>query len=175
MTIIQKEANLSIRRWCRETDWQITRAVVFLDPYGIQVEWKTIEALSHTKGVDLWILFPLGQAVNRLLTKREPPTGAWAERLTIFFGTEAWKEAFYRPRKQYDLFEPQDGLEKDANFDSIAEFFVNRLKTVFPDVAPKPLPLRNSKNVPIFFLCFAAANPKGAPTAVKIAQHILER
>jgi three-Cys-motif partner protein len=173
ITIVQEEANSFIRHWCRETDWRATRAVVFLDPYGMQVEWKTVEAISHTEAIDLWILFPLGQAVNRLLTKREPPKEAWADRLTTFFGTETWEEAFYRPRKQYTLFGPQDMLEKDTDFESIGKFFVDRLKSVFAGVATNPLPLRNSKNVPIFLLCFAAANTKGAPTAVKIAHNIL--
>jgi hypothetical protein len=40
-------------------------------------------------------------------------------------------------------------------------------------VAESPLSLQNSKGTPIYSLCFAAGNPKGAPTAVKIAQDIL--
>lgn len=34
--------------------------------------------------------------------------------------------------------------------------------------------MRNSKNVPLYLLCFAAGNPRGGPIAVKIAQDILE-
>jgi three-Cys-motif partner protein len=33
------EANAEIRKWCGERDWSKERAVVFLDPYGMQVEW----------------------------------------------------------------------------------------------------------------------------------------
>ena len=33
--------------------------------------------------------------------------------------------------------------------------------------------LDRSKNVPIYLLCFAAANKRGAPTAVKIAQDVM--
>ena len=139
----------------------------------MEVEWKTIACIAQTQAIDLWILFPLGQAVNRLLTRNHPPEGTWADRLTRFFGTDDWKEAFYRERQQMGLFETQDTLVKEANFDSIGEYFINRLKTIFVGVAEKPLPLRNSRNIPIFLLCFAASNPKGAPTAVKIAQHIL--
>lgn len=171
--IIQEEANAYIRKWCTETDWRTTRAVVFLDPYGMQVEWKTIESIAQTQAIDLWILFPLGQAVNRLLTRHEPPKGAWADRLTTIFGSNEWKEAFYRRKMQHTLFGDQEVLEKDADFRAIGEFFVERLKSVFMGVAANPLPLRNSRNVPIFLLCFAAANPKGARTAVKIAQNIL--
>ncbi|MEW6381284.1 MAG: three-Cys-motif partner protein TcmP [bacterium] len=171
--IVREEANSFLQSWCEKQNWRTTRAVVFLDPYGMQVEWKTIDAIAHTKAIDLWILCPLGQAVNRLLTKNQPPSDSWAARLTKFFGTEEWKKAFYRTPKQTTLFGPEDSLQKNADFDSIGKFFINRLETVFVKVAQNPLPLRNSRNVPIFLLCFASANPKGAPTAVKIAQYIL--
>jgi three-Cys-motif partner protein len=175
ITIIQEEANCFLRQWCAETDWMTHRAVVFLDPYGMEVEWPTIEAIAKTKAIDLWLLFPLGQAVNRLLTRNHPPPEGWANRLTKFFGTGEWKTAFYRSPRQGTLFGPDNGLEKAADFDSIGDFFVQRLETIFAKVAKKPLPLRNSKNVPIYLLCFAVANPRGAPTAVKIAADVLKR
>ena len=62
-----------------------------------------------------------------------------------------------------------------ADFDLIGEYFVKRLKTVFAGVAQNPLPLLNSRNSPLYLLCFAAANPKGSTTAIKIAQDILKR
>ncbi|WP_119068757.1 three-Cys-motif partner protein TcmP [Rubrobacter indicoceani] len=179
ITIEVADANDFLQKWCRNTNWKSNRAVVFLDPYGMQVDWATIEAIARTKAVDLWLLFPLGQAVNRLLTRKRLPEAAHAERLTRMFGTESWREAFYRtPEKESDalmLFDNEEAvLEKQANFDSIGAFFVKRLKTIFPGVAEKPLPLKNSTNVPLYLLCFAAANPVGAPTAVKIANHILK-
>jgi len=57
------DANSFLRKWCAETDWSKHRAVVFLDPYGMQVEWATLEAIARTKAIDVWILFPLGVAV----------------------------------------------------------------------------------------------------------------
>jgi three-Cys-motif partner protein len=175
ITILQENANAALRQWCRATDWRTSRAVVFLDPYGMDVEWATIEAIAQTRAVDMWLLFPLGQAVNRLLTRHRPPTGAWAQRLTRCFGTEAWREAFYRAPLQETLVGPAAIREKDADFDAIGAFFVQRLATVFAQVVQEPLPPRNTKNVPIYLLCFAAGNPKGASTAVKIARHILTR
>jgi len=175
ITIIHDNANTFLRQWCREMDWRTHRAVVFLDPYGMEVEWVTIEAIAQTQAIDLWLLFPLGQAVNRLLTRHGPPEGPWAQRLTRIFGTEAWKDAFYHVPTQGTLFDANTTLEKDADFDTIGAFFVQRLETVFAQVVKKPLPLRNTKNVPIYLLCFAAGNPKGAPTAVKIASYILGR
>ena len=175
ITVIHDNANTFLKQWCRETDWHTYRAVVFLDPYGMDVEWATIEAIAQTHAIDLWLLFPLGQAVNRLLTRHGPPEEAWAQRLTRMFGTEAWKNTFYRAPTQGTLFGGATTLEKDADFDTIGAFFVQRLETVFAQVVKKPLPLRNTKNVPIYLLCFAAGNSKGAPTAVKIASHILRR
>ena len=65
--IIPEDANVYLLKWRRETDWNKMRAVVFLDPYGMQVEWATIEAMAGTKSIDLWVLFPLGVGVNRFL------------------------------------------------------------------------------------------------------------
>ncbi len=172
--IEQGDANQKLRDWCKNTNWTKHRAVVFLDPYGMEVEWQTITALADTKAVDLWLLFPLGQAVNRLLTRKGPPDGIWADKLTRMFGTPSWREEFYKPRAQMSFLDDDEVLEKDTDFDKIGDFFVHRLKEVFAQVAEKPRPLCNSKNVPIFLLCFAAANPKGAHTAVRIAQYILQ-
>jgi hypothetical protein len=65
--------------------------------------------------------------------------------------------------------------EKVANFDSIGQFFVSRLKSIFPGVAENPFALYNSANTPLYLLCFAAGNELGAKTAVKIAQDILKQ
>jgi three-Cys-motif partner protein len=173
--IVEAEANSYLKKWCARTDWQKCRAVVFLDPYGMQVEWSLIEAIAKTKAIDLWILFPLGVAVNRVLTRGEPPPLEWAQRLTLFFGTDEWQKAFYTRQTIQTLFGEEELQVKDADFDSIGKFFVERLKTVFTAVAETPRPLRNSRNVPLYLLCFAAGNPKGAPTALKIANHLLKK
>lgn len=170
--VAQQEANTFLQSWCGETNWYNTRAVVFLDPYGMQVEWKTIEAMANTRGIDLWILFPLGQAVMRLLKRNSIPDGAWADRLTAFFGTDEWKDAFYGLNPQSNIF-GDENFEKTADFKSIETFFITRLKKIFAGVASNPRPLCNTKNIPLFLLCFAAANDKGAKPAVTIAQHIL--
>ena len=173
--IINQNSNSYLRQWCEKTDWRFKRAVVLLDPYGMQVEWSVIGALAKTKAIDLWILFPLGVAVNRLLTRHEAPSGAWAEALTRIFGTDAWREEFYCEETQQSLFVGMESTKKDADYKKIGRFFLARLQTVFTKVASNPLTLMNSRNVPLYLLCFAAGNPKGAPTAVKIAQDILGR
>lgn len=171
--VLVGDANSVLRQWCGRLDTKRYRSVVFLDPYGMQVEWSTIEAIAQTQAIDMWLLFPLGQAINRLLTRNQLPTGAIAERLTRTFGTDAWQEAFYKVNPQQSLFGNQQEMIKQTDLDGIAEFFVERLNSVFHAVAPGYKSLRNSRNVPIYILCFAAANPRGAPPAIRIASHLL--
>lgn len=173
ISVVSAEANTFLMDWCQKTDWKRHRAVVFLDPYGMQVEWDLIKVIAETKAIDLWILFPLGVAANRLLKKTGPPAEPWAQALTRIFGTDEWRSAFYPQRKVFTLFGEEDDQSKLADFRKIGEFFVKRLMTVFSAVAQNPLPLMNSRNNPLYLLCFASGNPKGAATAVKIAQHIL--
>src|SRR5713101_5337050 len=69
ISIVEGDANAELRKWVSETNWKLNRAVVFLDPFGMQVEWSLIETLGRTQAIDLWLLFPLGVAVNRLLPR----------------------------------------------------------------------------------------------------------
>lgn len=173
--LVNAEANGYVQRMCRD-NWISARrrAVMFLDPYGTQVTWETIKAIAETHAIDLWILFPIG-TVNRLLNRNGRIIEGRKQRLNMLFGEEGWFETFYQIQERRVLFtnEVEERYVKRASFETIAEYFVRRLATVFEAVAPNPLLLKNSANSPIFLLCFAAGNPAGASIAVRIAQHIL--
>ncbi|CAN5847003.1 three-Cys-motif partner protein TcmP [soil metagenome] len=167
------EANVQIQEMCA-MDWRARRAVLFLDPYGMQVEWATLEAIASTKAIDLWLLFPLGMGVNRLLTKSGDMPDSWRRRLNLLLGTEDWYHEFYTPVSSPTLFgEDEEQLVK-ASLDTIGRYFNNRLKTVFAGVAEEPGVLRNSVNNPLYLLCFAVANERGKPIALRIAHHLLK-
>jgi three-Cys-motif partner protein len=53
------DANELIQRFCSSYDWNETRAVVFLDPFGLQINYESLELLGATKAVDLWYLVPI--------------------------------------------------------------------------------------------------------------------
>ena len=172
ITIVQGDANDFVRDYCRKEDWRSVRAVLFLDPFATQVEWSTIEFVAATKAIDVWILFPL-MAVNRLLAK--DPGKACRDRLDAIFGTQEWFERFYRTRKLDDIFgEPLEVVEKACDFKGISDFFLERLKAIFAGVSQKPRVFPNSRGSPLFQLFFAASNAKGAPIAVRIADHLLK-
>lgn len=167
------DANAVLKAWCQQRDWKKERAVVFLDPYGMQVEWSTVEALAATKGIDLWYLFPLGVGVARLLKHDGKIDETWQKRLDLLFGTGAWRSRFYEAQTTPTLFGDREGIERTATVESIQAFINERLAERFSKVA-KGLILRNSKQSPLYLLCFAAANERGAPTALRIAQDILD-
>jgi three-Cys-motif partner protein len=173
--LVNADANAYLQDWCENHKWAKHRAVLFLDPYGMEVEWQTIEAVAKTQAIDLWLLFPLGIAVNRLLRKDGQIDPVMRAKLDRLFGATDWYEVFYRTIKRQGLFGEETRIEKVGGFDAIAAYFVRRLKTVFASVAENPLPLYNSRNNPLYLLCFAAGNPRGALTAVKIAQNILKK
>lgn len=173
--MVQADCNAYLQDICSNYKWKKNRAVLFLDPFGMQVQWKTIEAIASTEAIDLWVLFPLGVAVNRLLRRDAHIGDKWRQRLDDLFGTPDWYDQFYQPKTRQTLFGEETTTEKVGNFDAIGHFFINRLKTIFAGVVEKPLFLRNSRNNPLYMLCFAAGNPKGANTAIRIASDILEK
>lgn len=171
--VVNGTAATEINRICKQ-NWKTNRAVLFLDPYGMQVEWETIQAIAETKAIDMWYLFPLGVGVNRLLKKDGVIEKKWEKKLDSIFGTQAWREEFYRINPQTSLFNTDPSIEKAANFKTIKKFLIERLKTIFPCVAENARELYNSKGNPLYLLCFAAGNEKGGKIAMKIANHILK-
>ncbi len=172
IVIRQGDANTEIQALC-SSDWRSQRAVLFLDPYGMQVEWTTIEAIARTKAIDLWLLFPLGIGVNRLLTRSGDIPESWRRRLTLLLGTDDWFEEFYQVSATPTLFGNDQELVK-AKMETIGRYFNNRLKGIFAGVASEPGVLRNSTNNPLFLLCFAVGNERGKEIALRIANHLLK-
>jgi three-Cys-motif partner protein len=174
--VVQADANAYLTQWCEQTNWSNRRAVMFLDPCGMQVEWALIEAIARTQAIDLWFLVPVGMGLNRMLPQNNLPPDEWSRRVTKSLGirAEELQRRFYGPPIQPGFFDEEDRQEKKVDHERLKNYIVERLAEVFPAVAPKPLTLRNSKNSPLFLLCFAAANKKGAPTAIRIANHLLK-
>ena len=165
------DANTELQRICETWNWKRRRAVLFLDPFGMQVTWSTLEAIAGTNSIDMWLLFPAGIGVNRLLVRDGRIPEAWCRRLDAFLGVpeSVWRSEFYKSKSTQDLFGEMATIEKVASIQSIGRFFNLRLRTIFEQVAPNPLELRNDSGTSLYLLCFAARNP----TALKISSHIL--
>jgi three-Cys-motif partner protein len=145
-------------------------ALIFLDPFGMQIDWKSIEALKDTRS-DVWILVPTGVIVNRLLDKAGKLTHL--EKLQSFFGlSEAEiRSKFYKKEQTITLFGEEEAIAKISKpIEQISQLYVERLKTIWTEVTEKPLVLKNSMNVPIFHFVFASNNK----TATRIAKEIIK-
>lgn len=146
-------------------------SLVLLDPFGMQVDWASIEKLKDTR-TDLWILIPTGVIVNRLLDRKCELTHI--EKLTSFFGKdeEFLKEYFYKKRKVDTLFGETEIIEKVKKpIEKIAELYIDQLKTIFKYVTERPLVLYNTRNTPIFHFACASNNQ----TAITIASQIIKK
>lgn len=146
------------------------RTLAYIDPCGMQVEWRSIENLRNLP-VDMWVLVPTGLGVNRLLKNNGQISDAWVERLEIFLGLtkQEIEKNFYK--KTETLF-PEITIvqkEKDA-VDRSAKLYRNRLKEVFNFVS-KPYELKNSTNSIMYHLFLASNNE----TAVKIGNDIVKK
>ena len=158
--IINDDANDAIAALCTTTNWRNTRGVVFLDPYGLQVTWDTLVAIGGSKALDVWVLFPSGMGLNRLLTKSGDIPEEWQETLDRSLGTNEWRSAFYRSEEEADLFTgPRSKIVKDADPMKLEKFYLERLQTIFPTVMSNSVRLTNSKDQTMYLLCFACANP----------------
>jgi three-Cys-motif partner protein len=172
--IIQGDANTVIQDLC-ERNWSQHRAVLFLDPYGMQVDWTTIESVARTGAIDMWLLFPLGIGVNRMLPRTGEIPQEWRTKLDAFLGTKDWYDAFYETIPSQNLFGEDEPVRVKRGYAAIGKFFQERLNEVFPVVSPEPAVLMNSQNCPLYLLFFAAANEKGGPVALRIANHLLKK
>lgn len=146
-------------------------ALVLLDPFGMQINWSSIEKLKD-KRVDLWILIPSGVIINRFLDKKGKII--FSKKLQSYFGLteDEIKSKFYETEVVDTLFGSIDIIVKTNDaISKIADFYIERLRGIWKYVSEKPLKLFNTKNVPIYHFVFASNNE----TALKIANQIIEK
>jgi len=167
------DVNSQIQELSKKLDYK-TAALVFLDPFGMQINMKSIEKLKN-KRVDLWILVPTGVAINRLLDNKCKLRSS--DKLEQFYGLteQNIKEILYENvPEQPNLF---DDCDKNNSFkkkrDAVkncANLYTNQLKKIF-EFVEEPLELRNNNNNIIYHLIFASNNK----TALKIANYIISK
>jgi three-Cys-motif partner protein len=147
-------------------DWKTNRAVVFLDPFGMQVGWQTIEELAATKAIEIFVNFPVGMAIQRLLLRQPNFTDAQRQRLDGYFGSVEWFDVLYKKRK--NLFGEEDEKKVEASGVALLNWYRGRLRGLFKDVSKAAL-IRNTRRGHLYYLLMASHNKTG----VNIANEIL--
>jgi three-Cys-motif partner protein len=154
------DANEKLEEVIGATDWGRTRAVVFLDPFGSQVTWQTLERLAATQAVDLWYLFPSGLSVLRQIGRSGEILPEHRPAVSRMFGPHDWESQLVVKSEATDLFGniTQDVVHR-ATADQIAQFMIKCMSHIFKGGAhPRWLPL-GSRNIQMYSLIFACANP----------------
>jgi three-Cys-motif partner protein len=177
IAVVKDDANDALKSLISANSWQSTRAVLFLDPYGMQLEWSTLKKIAATKAIDVWFLFSLAglyrQATRQLADIDEHKRAA----LTRMFGSDAWEEELYPKTMRDDLFEgiSEEPRRRSADVAGLEAYAKARLETIFAAVLkPLPLPLHKRPQRFSLFLCISNDDPRAIGLATKIGSHILK-
>lgn len=174
--VVPGDANAAIIDLISKHQWAGTRAVMFLDPYGMSVDWRTLEAIRKTKAIDVWYLVSLAGLFRQATRDAEDLDDSKRAALTRMIGTPDWEKDWYQLTSRTNLFgDVDEKLARTAEVDDMEAYFGQRLRTLFPKVLP-PLRLNDDRGIPQFALFFAISNPepKAIGLAAKIASHILK-
>ena len=156
-----------LRNWMSGKRWKNLRGVVFLDPFGMQVEWEIIEKIATTKALEIILNFPVGMAIQRLLKNSGEFSDSERRKLSNYFGTEEWYEVLYST--QLDLVgEHKQKVEESGEV--LLNWYQKRLKSVFKCVSA-PRAIYNTSNKLLYYLIFAGHNETG----LKIASDLLKQ
>jgi three-Cys-motif partner protein len=171
--VVAGDANIEIPKLLRTINWRSARAIMFLDPYGMSVDWETLKAVASTRAIDVWFLFSLSGLYRQAARNADMINEHKRAAVTRALGTADWEQELYAPPQGF--FSNQQPLRRAASVAGLEAYVRRRLETIFPAVRP-PLALPAHKKPQIFSLFFAMSNPNPAATtlATRISDHILK-
>lgn len=121
----------------------------FVDPYSLNLHFKTIETLGSKRLMDFLILQALHMDGNRNLAKYLKDEN---DKIALYLGNENWRNEFHASCR-----------DNSTNFVKfLADQYVNKMKDL------KYLPEKNmhqirsnEKNLPLYYLAFFSKHPRG--------------
>lgn len=137
------------------------RGYAFLDPFGLQMPWSTIERIAQTGAIEVMINFPMGTTIRRMIPNHGDVPPGWRISLTTFFGSPDWESHVY---------EEVDGLlgKRNRKFSDsevrLLDWYRGRLRQAFGHVSEAQL-ITNTGGGRLYYLIWAgphAAGLKGA-------------
>ena len=151
------DCNIIVNEIVRELkrDEQSSLNLAFLDPEGLELEWKTIGKLASIRRMDLVINYPEG-GLNRVMKKFfNSPDETVVDR---YFGTDAWR-AIYRNWTK---------TRRGSIHGQLIDLYRNQLQILgyrevrrSDEIGDEPL-MRNAKRkAPLYRLLFASKHPLG--------------
>ena len=98
--IVEGDADQAIQTELGRCRWERTRAVMFRDPYGMDVEWATLKAIAATKAIDVWYLFPLSGLYRQATRRSRDIDPSKQKAITRRRGTIQWQQERIRSRSK---------------------------------------------------------------------------
>lgn len=168
------DVNEMLRNLCSSYNWKKTRAVVFLDPFGLQIDYETLCLLGRTEAIDLWYLVPVF-AMYRQVSGDGQINVDGGPRVDAALGTDVWRKVAVVEESSTDLFDqPQFRSKRAVDIAWFEKVAKNRIGLAFGGrVLDETLPLGRN-GIQEFSLMFAWANPSERATlAAKLAKAVL--
>jgi three-Cys-motif partner protein len=174
VSITQFDANKMLLDICGKTNWKSSRAVVFIDPFGLQIKFETLQSLAKTKAVDLWYLVPVF-AMYRQVRGDGGVLDDGGRSVDEALGTDVWRNVVAEEEQRTDLFGEITTVSKRAVdiawFEKVAK---DRLKDAFEGRVVEQALALGRNGLHEFSLMFAWANPsERAKLAAKLASAVL--
>jgi three-Cys-motif partner protein len=170
ISVVQGDANVEVPNYLATLS-RSERAVVLLDPYGMTVDWTTLEKIAATKLADVWYLFPLSGLYRQAALDSRSIDQFKEAALSRIMGPHDWKKALYEPKPTGDLFGDDSDI-RTADPKRMAEWVKECLQTIFPGVhGPKILYQRRKggkSGPPLYALFLLISNPE--PKALGLAK-----
>jgi three-Cys-motif partner protein len=135
------------------------RGFALLDPFTMNLDWTTIQALGRTDAFEIIVNLPT-MAFNRgvLHNDIDTVTPKQVARLTRFWGSDEWLDLY---EERLGLWESRRVKLGPTGAERLGRLFKERrLAVEFPFVS-EPLVVRNTIGRPIYCLIFAGPNETG--------------
>lgn len=149
------------------------RAIVNLDPFGMHVNWDTLEKIASTRLADVCYLFSLSGFYRQAARDASDIDTKKEAALSRVLGPHDWRAAFYAPPRQGDIFGGVSDI-RESNALRMAEWVTECLKKTFPGVVGPKILYQNTatgkQGPPIFALYFLISNPE--PKAVALFKRL---
>ena len=176
ISVVPGDANEAILNLLKNNSWSSKRAVLFLDPYGMQVHWETLKSVAKTEAIDVWYLFPLSGFYRQLPRFYSKLDASKRESLNRMFGSQDWEKDIYPIRRMRTLSgEMQESRIRTKNVRDLENYAKTRLEEIFGAVLePLRLPRKKGPQRYSLFLCISSRNRKAIEVATRIGNHILK-
>lgn len=163
--VIIGDANVKVAQLIIDEVAANEHGIAFLDPYGLELRWETVEALATARRFDVFINFSLMGIFRNLPRDAEPSLEARA-RLMAVLKDSGWMETLYVQQGALD----GSSIAVRGRIDPqrLADRYASDLKTVFPFVS-RPKIMTNSRGGVLYALAFASHNA----TATRIMEEIM--